>query len=95
MRLRKSSAFIAFTVINVTGLALLFAHGALERQRQAPVLSEKKIMVERFGLTDLCLSPMPDTRETPLWPTGARPSRTTPCRWTTSRPGRSCLRRLT
>jgi hypothetical protein len=55
MGVRKSNAFLLFTVLNVTGLVLLFAHGALERQRQAPVLIEKKAMVERLGLTDLCL----------------------------------------
>ena len=55
MRLRKSSSFIAFTVINITGLALLFAHGAVERQDQAEVLNEKRSIVERLGLTDLCL----------------------------------------
>jgi hypothetical protein len=55
MRLRKSSAFIAFTVGSIVCLALLFAHGALERRGQAPVLNEKKILVERLGLTDLCL----------------------------------------
>jgi hypothetical protein len=55
MRLRKSSAFIALLAINVLGLALLFAHGAIERQRRVPVLNEKRGIAERLGLTDLCL----------------------------------------
>ena len=53
--MRKSSLFIAFTAGSVVCLALLFAHGAAERRRQAPVLDEKRILVERLGLTDLCL----------------------------------------
>ena len=55
MRMRKSGAFMAFTAAGVVCLALLFAHGAAEKRGQAPVLDEKKILVERLGLTDLCL----------------------------------------
>lgn len=53
--MRKSSLFIAFTAGSVVCLALLFAHGAAEKRGQVPVLDEKKILVERLGLTDLCL----------------------------------------
>lgn len=55
MRLRKSSLFIAFTAGSAVCLALLFAHGAAERKDRAPVLNEKRMIVERLGLTDLCL----------------------------------------
>ena len=55
MRLRKSSLFLAFTAGSIVCLAVLFAQGAAERQLQAPVLGEKRMFVERLGLTDLCL----------------------------------------
>ena len=55
MRPRKSSLFIAFTAGSVVCLTLLFAHGAAERRDQALVLNEKRLIVERLGLTDLCL----------------------------------------
>ena len=55
MRMRKSSLFIAFTTGSVVCLALLFVHGAAERRDQAPVINEKRSIVERLGLTDLCL----------------------------------------
>jgi hypothetical protein len=55
MRLRKSSLFIAFTAGGIVCLALLFVHGAAEKRGQAPVLNEKRMIVERLGLTDLCL----------------------------------------
>jgi hypothetical protein len=55
MSLRKSSLFLAFTASSVMCLAVLFAHGAAERRDQAPVLNEKRSIVERLGLTDLCL----------------------------------------
>jgi len=55
MRMRKSSLFIAFTAGSLACLAVLFAHGAVERQDQAPVINEKRSIVERLGLTDLCL----------------------------------------
>ncbi len=55
MRPRYSSLFIAFTAGGIACLALLFAHGAGERRDRAPVLDEKRMVVERLGLTDLCL----------------------------------------
>ena len=53
--MRKSSVFMAFTAGSVVCLALLFAHGATERRGLAPVLNGKRALVERLGLTDLCL----------------------------------------
>ena len=55
MLLRKSSLFIAFTAGSVVCLIMLFAHGAAERRAQAPVLNENRLIVDRLGLTDLCL----------------------------------------
>ncbi len=55
MPLRKSNAFLLFTVFNLVILAFLFTHGTIERQRSGPVILEKRELVEALGLTDLCL----------------------------------------
>jgi len=55
MPLRKSNVFLLLTLFNIAVLAFLFVHGAIERQRQGPVLLEKKALVKSIGLTDLCL----------------------------------------
>ncbi len=55
MQIRKANAFLLFSLFNLAVLALLFTHGATERQRQGPVLLAKKEMVETIGLTDICL----------------------------------------
>jgi len=55
MPARKSNIFLGYVVLNMIAFALVFAHAHWANRSALPALREKALMVERLGLTDLCL----------------------------------------
>jgi len=55
MTMRKSSLYFLYLAINIFLLFLLFAHASYRERMDQPLLREKREMVKRLGLTDLCL----------------------------------------
>ncbi len=53
--MRKSTLFIIYIATNVILVFLMFAHASLSRRASEGLVREKKEMVERMGLADLCL----------------------------------------
>ena len=53
--MRKYHFFSAFVVSGLVLLGLMFAHESARQKADVPYLKEKSEMVERLGLTDLCL----------------------------------------
>ena len=53
--MRKSSIYLLFVVSGVCTLCLVFVHAALTREAATGVLNEKRELVGRYELTDLCL----------------------------------------
>jgi hypothetical protein len=53
--MRKSNYFLIFLAIHVFLLGLMFIHASVRTGKEMPSLREKREMVKRFELTDLCL----------------------------------------
>ena len=53
--MRKSSIFFLYLTINVILLFLMVVHASFKKEAEARFLIEKAKMVQRLGLTDLCL----------------------------------------
>ena len=53
--LRKSNLFCLYLAINLILLLLVFVHASLKKNNEAKFIKEKAEMVQRLGLTDLCL----------------------------------------
>jgi hypothetical protein len=53
--LRKSDLFLLWLAVNLCALLIVFVQAYHERQSDAPFLKERKNMVEKYELTDLCL----------------------------------------
>jgi hypothetical protein len=52
---RKSNVFLTFIGANLILLCLMFVHAFFVRRASEPLLQEKREMVRKFELTDLCL----------------------------------------
>jgi hypothetical protein len=52
---RKSTLFLSYLGVFTGALILVFVHAGLERRGDSPLVRERTAMVERFGLTDLCI----------------------------------------
>ena len=52
---RKSNLFLFYLFLNLLLLGLMFGHASYERNASLPSLGEKREMVQKLGLTDLCL----------------------------------------
>jgi hypothetical protein len=52
---RKSNVFLLWLVVNISVLLLVFIHAHLRERNDAPFLKERMRIVEKYGLTDLCL----------------------------------------
>jgi hypothetical protein len=55
MRVRKADLFLGYLTILVLFLLAALAHSSHERRMAEPWLEEKKELVRRLELTDLCL----------------------------------------
>ena len=55
MAMRKSDLFLFYLAVNVILLLLMFTHASLIKKAEMGSLKEKTEMVQRLGLTDLCL----------------------------------------
>jgi len=53
--MRKSNLFFLYMFVNMVLLGLLFVHAFTEEKRNLPALEEKRAMVEKHRLTDICL----------------------------------------
>jgi hypothetical protein len=53
--MRKSSCYLLYVAANVIILCLVFVHAAYTREAATDMLVEKREMVKRLELTDLCL----------------------------------------
>jgi len=53
--MRKSSLYFLYLTINLFLVFLLFAHASYREMADRPALREKKGLVKRLELTDLCL----------------------------------------
>ena len=53
--MRKSDLFLLCLSLHVVLFLLLFTHASLEKKADLKFLTERIEMVQRFGLTDLCL----------------------------------------
>jgi hypothetical protein len=52
---RKSTVFLSYLGVTAGALFLVFVHAALERRDDSPFVRERAAMVEKYGLTDLCI----------------------------------------
>jgi len=52
---RKSDLFLAFLALQFTLLGLLFAHASYREKEEGIFLRERKELVKKLDLTDLCL----------------------------------------
>jgi hypothetical protein len=52
---RKSNIFLWSLAFGVCLFALLFIHALYANRKSAPFVNERIALVERYGLTDLCL----------------------------------------
>ena len=55
MTMRKSIVFLVYLFSNIIILAVLGLHSLYQREAAGPGLEEKREMVRRLDLTDLCL----------------------------------------
>ncbi len=53
--MRKSTVFLCYILFNMLLLAALGMHSFFQREAVGPWLDEKREMVRRLDLTDLCL----------------------------------------
>ena len=53
--MRKSSPFLFYLAVNVVLFLLIFAHASHQQTIRMASLQEMASMVQRFGLTDLCI----------------------------------------
>ena len=53
--MRKSSLFLFFLAVNTGLFLLLFVHSSYRERADLPILGEKRDLVRRLELTDLCL----------------------------------------
>ncbi len=53
--MRKSNLFLLYMLANVLILLLIFAHASYQERRAIPFLEEKRELVKKLELTDLCL----------------------------------------
>jgi hypothetical protein len=53
--MRKSTLFLIFQAVNIFLFCLMVIHASFRAGRDLPLLQERKEMVKRFELTDLCL----------------------------------------
>jgi hypothetical protein len=53
--MRKSNFYFLYLAINFSLLFLVFAHASYRERADRPVLREKRELVKRLELTDLCL----------------------------------------
>ena len=53
--MRKSSLFLLYLVFNIILLFFMFSHAFYQREADMGFLAEKREMVRRLELTDLCL----------------------------------------
>ncbi len=53
--MRKSTLFLSYLGLYLILLGSMFVHAFVEQRRAAPRLMEKREMVRRLELTDLCL----------------------------------------
>src|SRR4030042_1150698 len=53
--MRKSNLFLLYMVVNVLILLLMFAHASYQEKKAIPFLEEKRELVKKLELTDLCL----------------------------------------
>jgi len=52
---RKSNVFLLWLAASIFVLFIVFVHAHFRRLNDAPFLKERMRMVEKYGLTDLCL----------------------------------------
>ena len=52
---RKSDLFLSFMGALLLLMGLLFGHASYRQERDVPIVAEKRQLVGRLGLTDLCL----------------------------------------
>jgi hypothetical protein len=55
MLMRKSNLFFLYLAINLILFCLMFAHASFKKNKEIWFIKEKAEMVQRLGLTDLCL----------------------------------------
>ena len=55
MPLRKSTVFLYYLGATLGVLAFISAQAAVQRKSDLPFVLERRVMVERYGLTDLCM----------------------------------------
>lgn len=55
MPIHKSTGFCCFLVVNILLLGLMFVHASYRQTAAAPSLQEKRDLVKKLELTDLCL----------------------------------------
>jgi hypothetical protein len=55
MSARKSTIFLSYLAVAMGVFFLVFVHAALERIENSATSREKAAMVERYGLSDLCI----------------------------------------
>jgi hypothetical protein len=53
--MRKSNLYFLFLAVNLFLVFLMFAHASYRERADQPALREKKELVKRLELTDLCL----------------------------------------
>jgi hypothetical protein len=53
--MRKSTVFFSLIALNIVLLVLAFTHASRQRSADEPALQRRAGLVERLGLTDLCL----------------------------------------
>ena len=53
--MRKSTLFFIFVAVNVILFLLMLTHASVKRRADLQTLQQKKEMVKRYELTDLCL----------------------------------------
>jgi len=52
---RRSNLFFLYLTINIILLLLMFVHASFKKEAGAKFIKEKTEIVQRLGLTDLCL----------------------------------------
>ncbi len=53
--MRKSNLFFLYLVANVLILLFMFAHASYQEKKAIPFVEEKRELVKKLELTDLCL----------------------------------------
>lgn len=55
MSARNSTVFFSFIAVNLLFFSLMFVHAACRQRADVPSLTEKRELVRKLALTDLCL----------------------------------------